>query len=112
MSQSDYLKYRGRCKELCDQAIKSDPSLILVRGYYFDPIWNKEEQHWWTKREDGSIYDPSAKQFPSKGHGIYAEFDGFVTCEECGKVMPESESKMCGKFPVCSTKCALSLVGL
>ena len=112
MEQSDYSKYRGKCRELCDVEIENDPTLKLVRGYYFDPIWNREEQHWWTVRSDGTIYDPSAKQFPSKGNGVYREFDGMVCCEECSKNIFEDDCIMQGRFPVCSPKCAMRLVGL
>jgi hypothetical protein len=76
MSQSDYIKYRGKCKEMAEQAVRDDPSLRIARGWYVDPFWGKE-QHWWTVRQDGSIYDPSKLQFPSKGNGEYEEFDGF-----------------------------------
>jgi len=112
MEESDYLKYRGKCKELCEAAIAIDPTLKLVRGHYFEPMWNSEEQHWWTVRSDGTIYDPSVKQFPSKGSGIYTEFDGKVACAECGKIIWEDEMIMQGRYPVCSNKCALRLVGL
>lgn len=109
---SDYLKYRGKCKEMCEAAISEDPTLTLVRGHYFEPMWNSEEQHWWTVRTDGTIFDPSVKQFPSRGSGIYTEFNGFVTCEECGKTMEEKDAQAMGNYMVCSTKCAMRLVGL
>jgi len=110
--QSDYLKYRGKCKELSEAAIHANPTLTLVRGHYFEPMWDTEEQHWWTKREDGSIYDPSAKQFSSKGSGIYTEFNGSINCEECGSQIEEKYAQIMGNYAVCSTKCALKLVGL
>lgn len=44
-----YALYRGKCKEYCEAAITTDPSLTLVRGYYYEPIWGTVEQHWWTK---------------------------------------------------------------
>lgn len=97
---------------MSEAAIKTDPTLTLVRGYYFEPTWNKDEPHWWTKRIDGTIYDPSVKQFPSKGHGIYTEFDGYFTCEECGKSVKEEHCHPMGNYVVCSTKCGLRLVGL
>jgi hypothetical protein len=46
--QKDYIEFRGRCKELSEKAVAADPSLTLVRGYYFCPIWCIEEQHWWA----------------------------------------------------------------
>ncbi len=35
---SDYLKYRGKCKEMSEQLCATDPTLTLVRGYYVDAI--------------------------------------------------------------------------
>jgi hypothetical protein len=113
MEQTNYSKYRGKCKELCDEAIKNDPSLTLKRGWYYEPLWNKEEEHWWTVKIDGSIYDPTAKQFPSGGiKEFYKEFTGIIPCSQCGVKITEDQIKMCGRYPVCSTKCALKLVGL
>ena len=109
---SDYAKYRGKCKESSLLAVEKDPTLRLVRGFYFCPIWNWEEEHWWTVRENGRIFDPSAGQFPSKGHGVYREFDGTVECEECGKVVDEGCVIMMWRHPVCSMKCGKKLVGL
>ena len=111
--QTDYQKYRGKCKEMSEAAVKADPSLTLVRGYYYEPIWDKTEQHWWTRRSDGSIYDPTAKQFPSGGIAeFYKEFDGMVKCEICGKIMPEEKAIIQGRFALCSTLCVMELVGL
>jgi len=110
--ESNYIKFRGKCKEASEVACEKDSSLTLVRGYYYCPIWNTTEQHWWTVKEDGTIYDPTKKQFPSNGIGEYIEFDGFLNCEECGKRISEEEAQPCGNYPVCSTKCAMRLVGL
>lgn len=109
---NDYLKYRGKCKEFCEQALKDDPSLRLVRGFYYCPVWNKEEQHWWTERPDGTIFDPTKDQFGSRGTGTYREFDGTLPCAECGKIINELEIVHMGNYQVCSSKCAMSLVGL
>jgi len=110
--KSDYLKYRGKCKELSEQAVKDDISLTLVRGWYYCPIWNKTEQHYWCKTPDGEIIDPSCKQFPSNGHGIYREFEGFYTCEHCGEEISDSDKITMGNYVVCSGHCAKKLVGL
>lgn len=109
---TNYEKYRGKCKEFCEQAVKDDPSLTLVRGHYYCPIWNTDESHWWTIREDGSIYDPTAKQFPSNGHGIYTKFDGIVSCAECGKEIKEEDADIEGNYCFCSTACHMRFVGL
>lgn len=108
---TDYEKYRGKCKELSEEAIKQDPTLRLVRGYYYCPIWGQQD-HWWCERADGSIYDPTKNQFPSKGIGHYEEFNGLVYCEQCGKEMKEEEAQFAGRYPVCSLRCYAHLVGV
>lgn len=108
---NDYLEYRGRCKELSEQAVAADPSLRLVRGYYHCPIWGKQA-HWWTAREDGTINDPSARQFPSKGCGEYEEFDGMIECEQCGKKVPEDKAHYYGNYAFCSETCICRCVGI
>ena len=101
---------RGKCKDLSYAAVEADPTLRIVRGYYWCPIWNKEEQHWWTEKEDGSIYDPTAAQYPSNGLGTYTEFTGMVVCEECGLEVPKEKARIYGSHAVCSGKCASSML--
>ena len=108
----NYLKFRGRCKELCDETIAQDPSLKLVRGFYWCPIWNTKEQHWWTVRPDGTIYDPSKKQFPSAGMGTYTEFDGIIECAECSKQVEEGEAYFYSRYAFCSSACCGRFVGV
>jgi len=111
--QSDYMKYRGRCKELCEALIKENPDLEIVRGYYHEPIWNTKEQHFWCKDKSGNIIDPTRKQFPSGGMPeYYEEFNGVIECSECGKRIKEEDADMAGNYPVCSQLCAYKLVGL
>ena len=112
ISKSNYSKYRGKCKQFVGEAIKKDPTLKAVRGYYSCPLFGKQE-HWWCVRPDGSIYDPTVKQFPTAGAGAtYEEFDGWCICAECGKRFKEGKGQMQGPYPVCSGKCAKKLVGL
>jgi len=111
MEESDYIKYRGRCKEFVDKAITDDPTLIAIRGYYYD-IFEGRRAHWWCKRPDGSIFDPTALQFTTKGKGVYEEFDGIVECSECGKEMTEDEAIFESNYAFCSTKCHMRFVGL
>lgn len=101
---SDYLKYRGKCKELAESAVKENPNLILVRGYYYDYLWGKQ-QHWWTKDQNNEIYDPSANQFPSKGYGEYQEFCGYFHCEICGDKVFEPIKYAIGSSIYCSGTC-------
>ena len=113
MSESDYIKYRGRCKEFCDELIESNPDLRLVRGYYYEPLWDREEEHWWCVDINNEIHDPTKKQYPSGGiKEFYREFDGTLECEECKKIITEDQIVSIGRYAVCSNLCAHKLVGL
>lgn len=109
---SEYMSYRGKCKEMSEALLVADPTLRLVRGHYYCPIWNTEEPHWWCEKPDGTVVDPSAKQFPSKGLGVYTEFDGFVSCAECGKELSEDEAMFESNYAFCSSGCLMRFVGL
>jgi len=113
-SNETYKKYRGKCKEYCEQLIKEDPTLRMVRGYYWCPIWNTDEGHWWCVKPDGEIVDPTKLQFPSAGHGQYTEFDGNCECSQCGKSFKEEVGIVMGNgnYICCSNRCAMRLVGL
>lgn len=111
MTTSDYMQYGGKCKEFAEKLVWQDPGLRLVRGYYHCPLHGKQE-HWWAQRDTGEIVDPTAKQFASKGAGEYEEFDGIIQCSECGVDVREEETIMMGRFPVCSDRCAMRLVGV
>lgn len=75
MTQAErYAFYRGAGRKMVMAACVADPDLTLIRGYYFCPVWNLCEPHWWTVRRDGTIYDPAAAQYPSNGQGIYTPF--------------------------------------
>ena len=63
-------------------------------------------------RPDGSIVDPSAKQFPSQGMGTYTPFQGRVICAECGVEMEEKDAVGAGSYAVCSSRCYGRLVGV
>ena len=101
---SNYEKYRGKCKQLSEEEIKKDPTLRLVRGHYYCPHWG-EQQHWWTVREDGTINDPSKLQFPSAGNGAYVDFNGIITCEQCGNQKHEEDACIVGNHVYCSGEC-------
>lgn len=109
--ESDYSKYRGKCKEMSEALVKADPSLRLIRGYYYCPFWG-EQAHWWTVDKDGNVIDPTARQFPSMGEGEYVEFDGTVYCAECGKDMQEKEARFESNYAFCSVSCNMRFVGL
>ena len=105
-TESNYMKYRGKCREMSEAAVAEDPSLTLVRGWYYCPVWDKEEQqHWWTKRPDGTIHDPTRLQFPSAGVGIYREYDGMLECECCHATVEEEKAYIDGHHVFCSYRC-------
>lgn len=112
MSFSEYLQYRGKCKEYSEALVAEDSSLTLVRGYYHCPMWGKQE-HWWCKKPDGTIVDPTVDQFPTSGIAAeYEEFDGMCECAECGKRIPEEEARFDSRYAFCSTACNMRFVGL
>lgn len=94
----------GKCHELSIAAVEADKTLTLVRGWYICPVWG-ERQHWWTIREDGTIFDPSASQFPSKGTGEYIKFNGMCSCEYCGSQVPETDAYFVDHHVYCSGIC-------
>lgn len=108
---SNYLKYRGKCKEYSEALIAEDPSLKLVRGYYLCPFWG-EQQHWWTEKPDGTIIDPTKLQFPSKGLGEYIPFNGMVICAECGKEIHEKDARFESRYAFCSYTCHGRFIGI
>lgn len=109
--QSNYIKYRGKCKEMVDQAIANDPTLTAVRGHYDDFQWGLQP-HWWCIKQDGTIYDPTALQFPSAGNGEYIPFNGIVNCSNCNKEMKEEDADFESNYCFCSTICHMRFVGL
>lgn len=108
---TDYIQYRGKCRELSESAVAHDPTLTLVRGHYICPLWGNQP-HWWTVKPDGTIFDPSSKQFPSDGVGEYEPFNGIVECAECGKELQEEDARFESNYAFCSTKCHMRFVGL
>lgn len=109
---NDYTKYRGKCKEMSEALVQQNPELRLVRGFYDCPVWG-EQQHWWCEDSDGKNVDPTKNQFPSKGIGMYREFDGMVSCSNCGTEMHEHEVVCAdGRYAFCSGKCYGRFVGV
>lgn len=109
---ADYKMYRGHCKPLSEREIEKDPTLRLVRGYYHCPAWGAQ-QHWWCEKPDGTIVDPSVRQFPTAGMGAhYVEFNGIVACEECGKEVHEDDATVDGHHVFCSSECYGHCVGM
>lgn len=118
VAPSDYYKtFRGRCKQYCEAEIRLDPTLTLVRGHIFVSAWPSEpvQPHWWCKRADGTVLDPTWYQFPfteAPSAQLYTEFDGRVSCAECGKEMDESGARFESNYAFCSSRCYGRFVGL
>lgn len=113
VTESDYLKYRGKCREMSEALVAADHTLTLVRGFYLCPVWG-EQQHWWVKTSDGTIIDPTKDQFPSKGNAEYVEFDGTINCANCNKQMKECDENAIfhGSYAFCSMQCNAHFVGV
>jgi len=112
MAESNYSMFRGKCRKFCEEAIKEDPTLKIVRGHYYCYVWNTNEPHWWTTREDGSIHDPTKLQFPSEGNGTYTPFNGKVNCSECGIELNEEDAQFDSNYCFCSGTCQGRFVGV
>lgn len=109
--ESNYKKYRGKCKEFVDKAIHDDPTLVVVRGHYECWCWGIQP-HWWCVKEDGSIYDPTVDQFPRPHIGEYIPFNGTLQCAECQGDVKEEYAIINGNYGFCSNTCAMRFVGL
>lgn len=81
----------GQCEEVTTAMAEAFPELRRVRGHYHCWIWGKRE-HWWLVGKHGSVIDPTAAQFPSKGAGRYEEWD-------------ESQPESTGMCPNCGEYC-------
>jgi hypothetical protein len=93
----------GQCFEITRLMKKAFPELKRVRGHYYCWCWDKRE-HWWLK--DGNvIIDPTSEQFPSKGQGVYTEWDN-SKLEPTGKCMNCGDYCYSGKH-VCSEQCGI-----
>lgn len=105
---SEYKKYRGMCKTLSEEECKKNTNFKLMKGWYYCPIWNSEEQHYWCEDEKGNIIDPSKLQFPSKGQGKYKKYKGVFPCSSCKTDIKESDidkNLVQGKYIFCSGEC-------
>ena len=112
MGQSDYSKYRGKCKEMSEALCAERPELTLVRGW-FDCVFNGRQPHWWTTTPEGEIIDPTVKQFEGGGVcGEYIPCDGFFECANCGKKVAEEEARTEGSYAYCSYNCHGQFIGV
>ncbi len=80
----------GTCGEVTALMAVQFPELTRVRGHYFCLAWGQRE-HWWLKTATGEIVDPTAGQFPSKGRGVYTEWNE-------GDEEPTGKCMNCGDY--------------
>lgn len=109
---TNYQIFRGKCKEACEALQSVLPELRMVRGHYYDAIWNRNEAHWWLETPSGVIVDPTKHQFPTCGTGEYVEFDGMYDCDNCGEKVEEKHLLGDGRYGFCSGKCYGHFVGV
>lgn len=94
----------GECRMAAQVMASAFPALRIVRGHYYCLIWG-ERGHWWCEEKDGTVVDPTAAQFPTKGTGTYKEFTGndedlpTGRCANCGE--PTYHHATC-----CSDRCS------
>ena len=97
----------GDCREVTEKMAAAFPELTRVRGHYYCTSWG-ERAHWWLTTPEGEIVDPTFRQFPSKGNGVYVPWpegakEPTGMCMECGEPCYD------GKF-ACSENCEVSLL--
>jgi hypothetical protein len=92
----------GKCAEVTALMVSQFPELTRVRGHYYCVVWG-EREHWWCVATDGSIVDPTASQFPSKGRGHYEPWvegtpEPTGVCPNCGELVYDGRT-------CCSDRC-------
>lgn len=103
---------RARCSEFTKLFVEKFPHLKRVSGFYgeYDPEGvGLNEEHWWCVDTDGSIVDPTVKQF-TYVQSIYTEYNEDLhqvrlgRCMNCGEDIfgKISEGHKC----ICSDECA------
>lgn len=98
----DYSAAYGQCAAVTKRMLQAFPELSRVRGHYYCPAWGCRE-HWWLEDPDGVIVDPTARQFPSGGAGVYEPWD--ESQEEPTGVCPNCGDYIYGGGEVCSSNC-------
>jgi hypothetical protein len=94
------------CSSATWDMMRTFPELRRVRGHYYCTIWGPRE-HWWLIATDGSVVDPTAEQFPSRGTGEYVELDYFrdTSLDPTGKC-PNCGGTCYGGADFCDDDCA------
>lgn len=92
-SREDYWR---TCSSVTLRMQKAFPELVRVRGHYYDYLY--PQPHWWLKTEDGTIIDPTYKQFTESD--IFALSGPFELYEEV-----DEDNCPTGKCPNCGDYC-------
>lgn len=106
-----YRKFRGQCLPLSLAVVREHPDWRLVRGFVECPF-NGREQHWWTERPDGSIFDPSIRQYNAPGLLSYEEYEGVLSCFGCGVDVNEKDAVSDGSHRYCTESCLRYTIGV
>lgn len=99
---SDYVAAYGKCADVTEAMQAAFPELQRVRGHYYDAAWG-ERAHWWLVTPDGNIVDPTAKQFPTHGAGVYVPWEEGQ--EEPTGMCPNCGESCYGGRDCCSDEC-------
>jgi hypothetical protein len=54
----------GKCYEATTAMVSAFPELRRVRGQVITVLWG-ERDHWWCVAPNGSVVDPTKRQFPA-----------------------------------------------
>ena len=99
----DHTAAYGKCADVTEAMAAAFPELRRVRGHYYCTAWG-ERSHWWLVTPSGEVVDPTAKQFPSAGHGYYEPW--IEGAEEPSGKCPNCGGMVYGGGTVCSDDCA------
>lgn len=108
----EFEKVYGQCAKYVRQMVTVFPELHVRAGYYFDFQWGMR-QHWWLETPDGTVIDPTAHQFPSKGRGPYEVLEPgdrpVGICMDCGADVfnkdPETGQRNDSAPNFCNARC-------
>lgn len=64
---------RGKCDRATKEMVEAFPELRRAAGFAH-VSWGRD-QHWWCVAPDGSVVDPTASQFGTRGVLRYEELD-------------------------------------
>lgn len=60
----DYARSAGECAQACKAMKEAFPELEVTNGFVTVLDYPEPRQHWWCKTANGTIVDPTKKQYP------------------------------------------------